>query len=286
MDSNKGGKLISLKGTTTLPDGTVKQNNYFNFLDIDLDDYSDVVYTENEINSVRTRMSKLATGASAAIPLLCPGPVKCPFAQNCPFVKVDIQRKKENPSAKLSTPVGKQCLVEVNLLRAWTQAYIEEFSIDQSSFSEFQLVQGLAQTELLLWRIANNMSKLEHAEMVQESVVAVDNQGNPLTKQEISSMFTIQETLINRKNRIIKLMVGDRQEKYKREAALKLRDKSDASTDSANLRDKLSRLLDQHKALEKKTKLAEKSVIDVDSSSEAGEALTPEDFLNFQTEGK
>ena len=51
-----------------------------------------------------------------------------------------------------------------------------------------------------------------------------------------------KERLQNRRSRIIKLMVGDRQEKYKKEAALKVKLDADPSSRMAAMRSKLEGL--------------------------------------------
>ena len=46
----------------------------------------------------------------------------------------------------------------------------------------------------------------------------------------------LNKDIANRRSKIIKLMVGDRQEKYKKEAALKVKLDSDPSSMQANMR--------------------------------------------------
>jgi hypothetical protein len=51
-----------------------------------------------------------------------------------------------------------------------------------------------------------------------------------------------KEKLSARRSKIIKLMVGDRQEKYKKEAALKVREEADPSSRMAKMRSQLESL--------------------------------------------
>lgn len=205
---------------------------------------------------------------------------------NCPFVRIDKERRAVDPKAKLVTPVGRACLVETQLLNEWTRLYIKEYEIDEQNFTEFMLVRELSEIELMLWRLNNNISKPENAELVQEVVVGVDKQGNPLTRQEVNAFIEAKERLQNRKSRLVKLMVGDRQEKYKREAALKMKSDDDPSTNAAKLRGQIDRLLTQAKTLDVKLKEAEGNVIDVDSGPtdkapvQQEKPLTPEDLIN------
>lgn len=139
----------------------------------------------------------------------------------------------------------------------------------------------MAEIELLLWRINNGLAKPENAELVQDVIVGVDKQGEPLTRMETSALFEAKERLQARKTRMIKLMVGDRQEKYKREAALKVRDTEDPSTQTAQLRGRLQKLLTQAKEVDLKLKEAEGSIIEVKPTGQVPEdsPQTPEDLI-------
>jgi hypothetical protein len=275
--------LIKLDGTLIKTDGTEEKSTLFSFLELEQDDYSDVAYTPVEAAKIRCHLQGLSTGASAAIPLICGGRAKCPFADRCPFLRVDAERRAIDPHAKLTTPISKQCLVEVNLLREWTRLFIDEYKIEEENFTEFMMVREMAEIELMMWRLNNNIAKPQHAELVQETVVGVDKQGNPLTRLEISAFMEAKERLQNRKSKLIKLMVGDRQEKYKREAALKVKSSDDPSTNAAKLKGQIGRLLLQAKSLDVKMKEAEGNVIDVKSETVVNPdppPLSPEDLIN------
>lgn len=175
------------------------------------------------------------------------------------------------------------CLIEVNLLNQWTRLYIKEYEIDEYNFTDFQMVRELAEIELMLWRLNNNLAKPENAELIQESIVGIDREGNALTRKEINSYIEAKERLQNRKSKIIKLMVGDRQEKYKREAALRIKGNEDPSTNAAQLRGKIDRLLKQAKTLDLQVKEKEGKIIDskdLPVEQEEEKPLTPDDIIN------
>jgi hypothetical protein len=180
-------------------------------------------------------MTNLSTGSTAAIPLTCAG-VRCPFADTCPLHQIG------------QAPIGESCLIEVKLLQLWRESFVLEYDIDPESMTELFLINELAEVELMLYRINKNLAKPEFAELVQDEVVAVDREGNTLTKRAMSAFLMAKETLLNRRNRVIKLMVGDRQEKYKRDAALKLRTDNDPSMNTAELRRELQSLIQAAKA--------------------------------------
>lgn len=228
-------------------------------LKIELNDYDDITFTEEETEYIRRRLTNLRTGSTAAIPLLCAAN-QCPFHQNCPFFAIG----KHKPF--------KPCLVEINLINEWRRMFIEEYNIDENSFSEILMVSELVEIELMLWRINNNLSKPEYAELVNNVNVGVDAQGNAIQKLETNAFFDTREKLVARKSRIIKLMVGDRQEKYKEQAALKKVNTEDPSMQAADVRKKLDSLTAQAKQLS--AELSKEDAIDV-----TPEILSPEDLI-------
>lgn len=299
--------LIKLNGTLIKSDGTETPSNYFTFLDLNPDDYSDIVLTVKEASAIKTHLQHLVTGATAAVPLWCGGSAVCPFSKSCPYIKTDQLRKKEYEEKKQAliqnggvefegidlldlespkpvTPVGRKCLVEVSLLNEWTKLYIQEYEINPHNFTEFQMVRELAEVELLLWRLNNNIAKPENAELTQNTIVGFDKQtSEPLTRTEVSSIFEAKERLSNRKSKLIKLMVGDRQEKYKKEAATKSVTDSDPSISAAKLRGKIDKLLSQARDLDTKIKEAEGKIIDVTPTADRqldSSTLSPEDLIN------
>ena len=225
-------KLIKLDGTVESPDGTTEKTNLFAALEIMPGDYSHIEFTPEQANHFARRIRYLSTGSSAAIPLACGGEKVCPFSFQCPLVELEKQREEGDPHV---LPVGKACLVELNLLRQWTVLYLQEYEVEQDNFTEFTYIRDLAEIELMLWRLNQNLSKPEHAELVTDTVVGVDREGNPLTRKEESAFFNAKERLLARKSKIVKLMVGDRQEQYKKAAALKLRETGDISSNTAEL---------------------------------------------------
>ena len=110
----------------------------------------------------------------------------------------------------------------------------------------------------------------------------MDRNGNALKRKEKNSLLDVRENMVNRKSKLIKLMVGDRQEKYKREAALKTREATDPSTSAAQLRNKITRLLKEAETGVLKLQEKEGNIIDVPYSdaTQTEEILTPESLIN------
>ena len=154
----------------------------------------------------------------------------CPFADRCPLQQIN------------KAPIGKQCLIEVQLMKEWIMRYFEEFDVDPNNFTEVGYVNELADLMVLEMRINMNLAKAENATGIIDQVMGVDREGDPIIQKQISPFLEMKERIGNRRSKIIKLMVGDRQEKYKKEAALKIRIDSDPSNQMSALRGKLESL--------------------------------------------
>ena len=245
-------ELISFGGLARTESGELTRSNYFQFLKHDLDDYTDIVFTPDEARKVSTHLLKLSTGSTAMTPMYCGGDI-CPFKERCVF----WQMKK--------APVGKQCLIEVELMKQWVMDYMTEFDVDPNNFTEVAYVNELAELEILSMRINMNLAKAENAELVTEQTVGVDRDGDPIVQKQVSPFMDLKDRISSRRSKIIKLMVGDRQEKYKKEAALKVKLDSDPSSKMAAMRNqlhKLSRGLDEQEAQQKA--LSPEDLIDAD----------------------
>lgn len=221
---------VTLSGFGIQEDGRLRKSKYFNILTNTMDDYSDVVFTKEEAQKISSHIRALKHGAMVSMPIMCAGP-QCIFAARCPYEQMG------------KAPIGRQCIWELNLMKQWQLNYLEEYDIDPDNFTEMTLVNELVEVELHLHRcnlfLAMNP---EHAIGVVDQTVGVDKQGNAITQKQISQHLELREKLYSRKHRLIKYLVGDRQEKYKKEAALKTREARDPSSSMAQLKEQMEAL--------------------------------------------
>ncbi len=221
--------LVTLKGLTMSENGEVYRSKYFNILNTSIDDYSDIQFTPEEARKVKATMMHLSTGTTASLPVTCTGP-ECPWKSRCIYWELG------------KAPIGRQCLVELNILKNAQMRYLEEYDVDPANYTEWTMVNQLVEIEVMLWRINQNLADdPRQAAGVVEQVIGVDHQGNVLTQQQISQFMELQDKLYNRKDKLVKRLVGDRQEKYKMQAALNKLDENDPSTTMAEIRTKLER---------------------------------------------
>lgn len=228
-EARESKELVSFGGMARTESGQLTRSNYFRFLKHDLDNYSDITFTPEEARRVHTHLLKLSTGSTAMAPMYCGGDI-CPFKERCVFWKMG------------KAPVGRQCLVEVELMKQWVMDYMTEFDVDPNNFTEVAYVNELAELMILEMRINMNLAKAENAELVTEQTIGVDREGDPIVQKQISPYMEMKDRISSRRSKIVKLMVGDRQEKYKKEAALKVKLDSDPSSKQAAMRTKLESL--------------------------------------------
>lgn len=221
--------LVSLGGTAVTESGKLTKSNYFRFLNHNLDNYDEIMMTPEEAQKIHAHLRKLSTGSSAMIPMYCGGSV-CPFASRCPLQQMN------------KAPIGKQCLIEVQLMKEWIMRYFEEYDVDPNNFTEVGYINELADLQVLEMRINMNLALPENASLVIDQSMGVDRDGDPILQKSLSPFMELKEKIANRRSKIIKLMVGDRQEKYKKEAALKVRLDADPSSQMAAMRQKLESL--------------------------------------------
>ncbi len=259
-------KEIRLGGTAVQEDGSLAKHRYFDFLNIDFDDYSDMSFTEEEALKIRGHLAKMSTGSTSMVPMIC-SPL-CAWRMRCEFYKMN------------RAPFGRACLWEVNLLREWGTSYFNEYEVDPNNFTEVGMINELAEIEIYLWRLNQSLAKPENAELVTDNVVGMSREGEPIIQKQLSVFLEAKERLYARKSKLIKLMVGDRQEKYKREAALKVREEADPSSTMAELRGKLEKL--QREVTRQEISVAEKSGKIIDATitlPEPPKVITAEDLI-------
>lgn len=245
---------VSLDGTAITASGKLTKSNFFRFLNHSLDDYSDIQMTPDEARRVHSHLQKLSTGATAMVPMFCGGD-RCPTKDRCPLYAIN------------KAPVGRQCLIEAQLITEWTIRYMEEYDIDPNNFTEVTMINELADLQILEMRINTNLSKPENAALIINQSVGIDRDGDPIIQQVVSPLMDLKERIAGRRSKIIKLMVGDRQEKYKKEAALKVRIDDDPSSQMSTMRSKLESL---KRELDK---------YEVPSSPLKKETMSPEDLM-------
>jgi hypothetical protein len=154
---------------------------------------------------------------------MCTGGDTCPFASKCPWVTIKHE------------PRGKPCPIETVLFTEFLVRYMEELGVDPSNMMELSYCNELAETEILLIRLNKMFSQADNAKLVYMQPV-MSKSGEVMDQMVVSPLLEARDRLVKRRERIIKLMVGDRQEKYKEASARKIKDNNDISVQQAKKR--------------------------------------------------
>jgi hypothetical protein len=248
----KPDKVYKIRGSLVeMPDGTLEHTKAFDFLQVPLDDYSDLEFTYPEIRRMHMHIMKMKTGIQAMAPILCAGAVKCIFRYRCPIVDrtiltedgMDIDFSKQNVK---KFPLLRQCLIERDFIDFKRAEYIEEYRIDGSSPTELGMVNRLAELDLYEYRIAlifaNGDFDGEGQDLLKSQVSGVTPSGKPLTKMEIHPAFELKEKIQRMRDNILEAMIGTRREKLKQASLLRDAMVSDVSVNMASLSRKLEAL--------------------------------------------
>lgn len=170
---------VTLKGLVQRKSGEIVKSKYFNIVNQSLDDYSDIKFTPEEAKKVKHTMTFLSTGSHATTPVTCTP--NCPWKERCVYFEIG------------KAPFGRQCLVEVNIMKSAQINFLEEYEVDPSNYTEWTMISQLAEIEVMLWRINQNLAKnAEEAAGVVEQNVGFDRERKcQITQTEIPHSLLI-----------------------------------------------------------------------------------------------
>jgi hypothetical protein len=228
--SNQGqpkSELIRLDSMAINEDGSLTKTQFFNFLNMDLDDYSDVVLTREEAVAFKNSVVRMTYGTSAAIPLRCSGE-RC-FNKLCPLHK----------SKKY--PIAKQCMYEVRMMNALFKSYMEDLDVEPDCRTEMVLVNKLVECDIIDFRANLGLSGSydeEAGRLLKTSIIESEHSTSETT--DVHPLIEIKDRTSVTRNKVLEYFAATRKEKYKKAAALKQSEDTDASNYFAEMREKLN----------------------------------------------
>jgi hypothetical protein len=211
-----------------IKDGKISKTNFFDFLGMDLTDYSGIQLTPEESMAFRAHVVRMKYGMSAALPMQCSG-VRCPN-KICPF----------HESAKYL--LAKPCILETRLIQVLTQGYMEELNVNTDSMTEMSLINKLVECDILDYRANLGLSGGVDEEaklLLKENVVEGKGQTISVTTV-VHPLLDIKEKLQRTRASVLEAFVATRKEKVKKASLLKKDEDSDASNWLANLKKKFN----------------------------------------------
>lgn len=146
-----------------------------------------------------TSPSRTKKALFASIPIVCRGPA-CPYAEVCPLLKADV------------APVGFSCPIEAKLVANTMAAYIEQFDIEDDNFIELSMVREMVDIEVQYMR-QDKILSMEH--FIQENVVGVDSDGDPVMRKELHIAVELADKLHKRRQALFKNFLATRESRLK-----------------------------------------------------------------------
>lgn len=172
-----------------------------------MNQYADIAFTKDEITKIAEQFMYIEAGSSTSLIMIC-SKKKCLYKNRCPMYVND------------RCPEGKECIYENKVLMDAMDRYVTEFAIEPDNYAEMVMVNELVECEVIIHR-CNLILSYDHTDMKMESIIGVDDEGQLITKEDISHALTIKERFQARRLVLLQEFTATRREKYKKQAALK-----------------------------------------------------------------
>lgn len=145
------------------------------------------------------RPQKTRTSMFSSIPMNCEGS-RCIFASTCPLLKENL------------APRGNPCPIEMSIVAQFTSEYMEQLDVHPDNLVEVSMVRDLVDQEVQYIRKTKLLAK-EH--FVQENIIGVDKEGNPILKKELHLAVELEDRLHKRRKDLRNQLLATREAKAK-----------------------------------------------------------------------
>jgi hypothetical protein len=168
-------------------------------------------FSEEDAQSANDQLQTLRSGNFSVMPLVCKGVKECPHGHVCPF------------TANMP-PLGAQCPMEQTIILDRMEALMKEYQVDGHRYTDFIILNRIVELELLDMRVSSVLSSERYQGITQIAVTGSTPQGDLIENEIANPLFALKEKISREKVRLLDVIVGTREAKYKREAALKQKD--------------------------------------------------------------
>ena len=145
------------------------------------------------------RPQKTRTSMFSSIPMNCEA-TKCIFADTCPLLKENL------------APKGKPCPIEMSIVSQFTGEYMEQLDVHPDNLVEVSMIRDLVDQEVQYIRKTKLLAK-EH--FIQENIVGIDNNGQPILKKELHLAVELEDRLHKRRKDLRNQLLATREAKAK-----------------------------------------------------------------------
>lgn len=158
-------------------------------------------WSESDIEKAveMVRPQKTRTAMFSSIPMTCESS-KCVFAETCPLLKENL------------APKGNPCPIEMSMVSQFTSEYMEQLDVQPDNLVEVSMVRDLVDQEVQYLRKTKLLAK-EH--FIQENVIGVDQDGQPILKKELHLAVELEDKLHKRRKELRNQLLATREAKAK-----------------------------------------------------------------------
>ena len=152
---------------------------------------------EKVVELVRPQRTK--TSMFSSIPMTCEHS-RCVFADTCPLLKENL------------APKGAPCPIEMSIVSQFTYDYMDQLDVNPDNLVEVSMVRDLVDQEVQYIRKTKLLAK-EH--FIQENVIGVDQDGQPILKKELHLAVELEDKLHKRRKDLRNQLLATREAKAK-----------------------------------------------------------------------
>jgi len=154
---------------------------------------------DKEKASELVRPQRTKTSMFSSIPMNCEGS-KCTFASTCPLLKENL------------APVNNPCPIEMSIVAEFTAEYMDELDVQPDNLVEVSMIRDLVDQEVQYIRKTKLLAK---EDFIQENVIGVDQDGQPIMKKELHLAVDLEDKLHKRRKDLRNQLLATREAKAK-----------------------------------------------------------------------
>lgn len=152
---------------------------------------------EKAIDLVRPQ--KTRNSMFSSIPMNCESE-RCIFASTCPLLKENL------------APRNNPCPIEMSMVSQFTNEYMQQLDVNPNNLVEVSMVRDLVDQEIQYMRKTKLLAK-EH--FIQENVIGVDQDGQPILKKELHLAVELEDKLHKRRKDLRNQLLATREARAK-----------------------------------------------------------------------
>lgn len=151
-----------------------------------------------EAKSAAMSMLSTKTGLYARVPITCKAD-SCPYEASCALLPYGL------------APIGEKCPWETALIESRYAGYMQDYELDSASYTDNTIISELINIDVMLERTKALIAKEETP--ITDVIAGMTESGEQYTRPEISKAQEVYDKYLNRKERLLDLMLGTRKSK-------------------------------------------------------------------------